>query len=203
MASAGNESSRFHDLPSVVVAGFDLPAESLVPSARPAPDDSDSAGADDRVLGRHFEVSDWAGSEPAVREWETARRTLPRVGDEVLGYRLVQELGRGAFGRVFLAEEIALAGRLVAVKVSRSREDESQTLAQLQHTHIVPIYSAHADPAAGLRMVVMPYFGGTTLDRLLEKAGLRADPGATGGTGSRRRPGPTLHRSGWPWALWP
>jgi serine/threonine protein kinase/Tfp pilus assembly protein PilF len=180
MAPATDQSTGADNLPSVVLNGFDLPAESLARSARSTPYDSDSAGADVRVLGRLFDVSDWAGSEPVVRQWETARRTLPRAGDEVMGYRLVQELGRGAFGRVFLAEEIALAGRLVAVKVSQSPDDESQTLAQLQHTHIVPIYSAHADPAAGLRMVVMPYFGGTTLDQLLEKAGLRVDPGATG-----------------------
>jgi tetratricopeptide (TPR) repeat protein len=79
-----------------------------------------------------------------------------------------------------LAEQIALAGRRVALKISRAKGDESQTLAQLQHTHIVPVYSAHVDPASGLQLLVMPYFGGTTLERLLEKAGLQADRHATG-----------------------
>src|SRR5262249_39234291 len=40
-----------------------------------------------------------------------------RIGDEVAGFHLVLELGRGAFARVFLAEEVNLGRRLVAVKV--------------------------------------------------------------------------------------
>jgi serine/threonine protein kinase/tetratricopeptide (TPR) repeat protein len=119
-------------------------------------------------------------SEPPPAEQPSRDHALPRAGEEFMGFRLVRELGRGAFARVFLAEQLALAGRRVAVKISRARSDESQTLAQLQHTHIVPIYSAHVDRAAGLRMVVMPYFGGTTLDRLLQRAGAKFDPRATG-----------------------
>jgi eukaryotic-like serine/threonine-protein kinase len=93
---------------------------------------------------------------------------LPEVGAQVFGFRLCHELGRGSFARVFLAEQISLAGRPVVVKVSAIDGDEPQTLAQLQHTHIVPIYSVHEDEAAGLRVVCMPYFGGASLSRILE-----------------------------------
>src|SRR5262249_36449977 len=44
---------------------------------------------------------------------------------------------------------------------------EPQTLARLQHTHIVPIHSSRADPATGLHLLCMPYFGRVTLARLL------------------------------------
>jgi serine/threonine protein kinase/tetratricopeptide (TPR) repeat protein len=104
--------------------------------------------------------------------------SLPSVGDELFGFRLRQELGRGAFARVFLAEQAALAGRPVVVKVSAIEGEEPQTLAQLQHTHIVPIYSVHEDVPAGVRAVCMPYFGGASLSRVLQavwsetKAGL-------------------------------
>jgi serine/threonine protein kinase/lipoprotein NlpI len=93
---------------------------------------------------------------------------LPDTGDELFGFRLRDELGRGAFARVFLAEQAILAGRPVVVKVSAIEGDEPQTLAQLQHTHIVPIYSVHEDLAAGVRAVCMPYFGGASLSRVLE-----------------------------------
>jgi len=93
---------------------------------------------------------------------------LPEVGTQVFGFLLCQELGRGSFARVFLAEQIALAGRPVVVKVSAIDGDEPQTLATLQHTNIVPIYSVHEDAAAGLRVVCMPYFGGASLSRVLE-----------------------------------
>src|SRR5438552_3550693 len=82
--------------------------------------------------------------------------------------RLCRELGRGSYARVFLAEQQKLASRPVVVKVSAIDGDEPQTLAQLQHTHIVPIYSVHEDGPAGLRLVCMPYFGGASLSRVLE-----------------------------------
>jgi serine/threonine protein kinase/tetratricopeptide (TPR) repeat protein len=56
----------------------------------------------------------------------------------------------------------------VVVKVSAIEGEEPQTLAQLQHTNIVPIYSVHEDPRAGVRAVCMPYFGGASLSRVLE-----------------------------------
>jgi serine/threonine protein kinase/Flp pilus assembly protein TadD len=93
---------------------------------------------------------------------------LPSVQDELFGFRLRQELGYGAFARVFLADQIDLASRPVVLKVSAICGNEPQTLAQLQHTHIVPIYSLHDDARAGLRAVCMPYFGGAPLGRVLQ-----------------------------------
>jgi serine/threonine protein kinase/Flp pilus assembly protein TadD len=94
---------------------------------------------------------------------------LPGPGDAVFGFRLRHELGRGAFARVFLADQADLAGRPVVLKVSAIDGDEPQTLAQLQHTHIVPIYSVHEDAALGLRAVCMPFFGGASLSQVLER----------------------------------
>jgi serine/threonine protein kinase/Tfp pilus assembly protein PilF len=105
---------------------------------------------------------------------------LPSIGDEVFGFRLRRELGRGSFARVFLAEQIALAGRPVVVKVSAIDGDEPQTLAQMQHTHIVPLYSVHEDAAAGLRIVCMPYFGGASLSRVLQFLWTGDDPPTRG-----------------------
>ena len=62
---------------------------------------------------------------------------------------------------MFLAQQGELADRLVALKVSTEMQTESDTLAQLQHTNIVPIYSVHR--TGQMQAVCMPYFGGTTL----------------------------------------
>ncbi len=97
--------------------------------------------------------------------------TLPEVGTEFLGFRLVAELGRGAFGRVYLAQQGDLANRPVALKISTEIQGESQMLARLQHTHIVPIYSFHR--AGPLQAVCMPYFGSTTLADILRDLGTR------------------------------
>jgi serine/threonine protein kinase/tetratricopeptide (TPR) repeat protein len=89
------------------------------------------------------------------------RDSLPEAGDRFLDFRLRQELGRGAFGRVFLAEQEPMAGRPVALKVTADALGETNALAQLQHTNIVPIYSVHR--RGPLHAVCMPYLGSTTL----------------------------------------
>ena len=93
--------------------------------------------------------------------------SFPRSGETIAGFRLVEELGRGSFARVFLASERQLADRSVALKVSRTGSREPQTLARLQHTHIVPVYSYRTDRATGLHLLCMPFFGKVTLARLL------------------------------------
>src|SRR6185369_15690404 len=41
----------------------------------------------------------------------------PELGETLLGFRLLAELGRGSFARVYLASQPSLGGRLVAVKL--------------------------------------------------------------------------------------
>src|SRR5205807_5897719 len=91
---------------------------------------------------------------------------MPAAGTDLFGFKILAEIGRGAFGRVYLARQRDLASRYVALKVSPDILGESQTLAQLQHTNIVPIYSVHR--ASPFQAVCMPYFGSTTLADLLK-----------------------------------
>ncbi|WP_235963347.1 protein kinase domain-containing protein [Tautonia rosea] len=95
----------------------------------------------------------------------------PRTGEQLAGFRIVGELGRGAFARVYLAEQENLADRQVALKVSNQPVgEESQLLARLQHSHIVPIHSVHEDLSSGLHLICMPYLGGANLAQVLEAA---------------------------------
>jgi serine/threonine protein kinase/Tfp pilus assembly protein PilF len=107
-------------------------------------------------------------SEPTVAQrLAKALTTLPEAGQDFLGFQLVEVLGQGAFGRVYLARQGELADRYVALKVATDVVGESQTLAQLQHTNIVPIHSIHrADP---FQAVCMPYLGSTTLADVLDE----------------------------------
>jgi eukaryotic-like serine/threonine-protein kinase len=109
-------------------------------------------------------------SAPADETSDGAR--WPQAGTEFAGFRLVEELGRGAFGRVFRAAQGDLAGRPVALKVGIGLFPESQTLARLQHTNIVPIHSVHR--LGLLQAVCMPFLGRTTLVRVIE--GMRDQP---------------------------
>ncbi len=111
-------------------------------------------------------------SAPSESRGSSPHFSLPEVGDKLFGFRFLHELGRGSFARVFLATQDDLASRPVVLKVSNLAGDEPQTMAMLQHTHIVPIYSVHEDKRAGLRAVCMPYFGGASLSAVLKEAGV-------------------------------
>lgn len=82
---------------------------------------------------------------------------LPESGDSFLEFRLTAELGRGASGRVFLAEQETLSNRHVVLKVTPRETIEHRTLARLDHPNIVPILSVHHDESSGLHAVCMPY----------------------------------------------
>jgi serine/threonine protein kinase/Flp pilus assembly protein TadD len=99
---------------------------------------------------------------------------FPAVGETLGEFRVLAELGQGGRGRVYLAEETFLAGRLVVLKASPVGDREHLSLARLQHTHIVPLYSARDFPERGLRLLCMPCLGGATLEQLLRH--LRAVP---------------------------
>jgi serine/threonine protein kinase len=105
---------------------------------------------------------------------------FPEAGEALGDFLLLAELGRGAQARVFLAAQLSLGGRLVVLKVAPPQAEEHLSLARLQHTHIVPLYSAQDHPAHGLRALCMPYFGGATLCQLLEAVRPRLPAQRTG-----------------------
>jgi serine/threonine protein kinase/Flp pilus assembly protein TadD len=113
------------------------------------------------------------GTFVARGDWRSTRAivALPEVGDRFLGFRLVGDLGHGSFGRVYLAHQGDLADRTVVLKVTADRHDEARTLAQLQHDHIVPVYSRHRQGV--LRAVCMPYLGSVTLRDVLDDLKVR------------------------------
>lgn len=89
------------------------------------------------------------------------------IGKEVRGYRLKEEIGVGAFGAVYRAEQ-TIIGREVAIKIIlpqfashpdfiRSFEAEAQLVARLEHIHIVPLFDYWRDPdGAYLVMRLLP-----------------------------------------------
>jgi serine/threonine protein kinase/Tfp pilus assembly protein PilF len=97
---------------------------------------------------------------------ERAEPSFPLSGEDWGDFHLKDELGSGAQGRVFLATQRSLADRFVVLKFTPRVGGEHLSLARLQHTHIVPLYFVEDDKCRNLRALAMPYFGGTTLDRL-------------------------------------
>ena len=92
---------------------------------------------------------------------------MPAIGDFLLHFRVVGNLGEGAFGRVFLAEQTDLSNRRVALKLTPDENAEPQMLAELQHANIVPINSVHR--FGTMQIICMPYHGSTTLKHVIDE----------------------------------
>lgn len=160
-APSNDSDSGIDGLPTAHVAvrptPINIPAPYAIPVAThplavtPAP-----------LSGLRFPQSEWSGND----EFETpSSRRAPRIGDTIFGFKLIGELGRGAFARVYLAEQEALANRPVALKVTLRPTREAERLARLQHTNIVPVYSVHDE--GSVQVICMPFLGRVTIADLI------------------------------------
>ncbi len=125
----------------------------------------------DEVVCRHPQ---WKEELQAMLECDRLLRpsgmvtSYPEVGEALGPFLLLALLGQGGSGRTFLATDPTLANRPVVVKVVPDDQEEHLALAQLRHTHIVPLFSEHSFPERNLRGLCMPYLGGTTLLQVFE-----------------------------------
>ena len=92
-------------------------------------------------------------------------------------YRILEKLGAGGMGEVYLAEDTTL-NRKVAIKfiqpssaandeANRRLFREARAAARLDHPNICAIYEVGEE--AGIRFIVMQYVEGVTLDRRIKK----------------------------------
>ena len=101
--------------------------------------------------------------------------TLP----EVRGYSVIEEIGRGGMGAVYLARQESLGGRRVALKLlpgaagmpGRARERflaEARTLAKVRHPHVVTVHDVIESNSSCA--YAMEWVDGASLARLIERA---------------------------------
>jgi len=109
------------------------------------------------------------------------------IGQTLNHYRVLDRLGRGGMGEVFLAEDMKL-GRKVALKIlqhdvardpdrRRRFEGEARAIAALHHPNIVTIYSVEEAPSrgpgqAGLPFITMELVDGSPLAAIIPAGGL-------------------------------
>ena len=97
------------------------------------------------------------------------------VGETLDDFDLLALLGKGGVCPCFPARQRSM-GRLVALKVSADSGSEPQTLAQLDHPHVVRIYDQRLLRDKAIRLLYMQYVSGGTLQAAAELA--RATPDA-------------------------
>ena len=109
------------------------------------------------------------------------------IGQTLNHYRVLERLGSGGMGEVFVAEDTKL-GRKVALKILRQEvardadrrrrfEGEARAIAALHHPNIVTIYSVEEAPStvsgqAGIPFITMELVGGSPLTAIIPAGGL-------------------------------
>ncbi len=103
------------------------------------------------------------------------------VGSRIGSYKLLQEVGHGGFGTVYMADQEAPVRRRVAVKVLNLGMDtraviarfeaERQALAMMDHPHIAKVFDAGATPA-GRPYFVMELVAGDPITVYADREGL-------------------------------
>jgi len=96
-------------------------------------------------------------------------------------YRVIRRLGQGGMGTVFLAEQIGVGNRPVALKVLNRKllddpdflmrfQNEAGSTGRIHHANVVTIYeSAQADD--GTPYIAMEYLEGESLREVLQRRG--------------------------------
>ena len=108
---------------------------------------------------------------------------LELKGEPLRGYRLLEQIGEGAFGVVFRATQPQI-GREVAIKAVapefanhpdfvRRFDREAQIVAKLEHPHIVPLYDYWREPDAAY--LVMRFLRGGSVEDLLRSGPLEPE----------------------------
>jgi len=112
---------------------------------------------------------------------------LELEGEPLRGYRLLEQVGEGAFGVVYRATQPQI-GREVAIKAVppelanhpdfvRRFEREAQIVARLEHPHIVPLYDYWREPDAAY--LVMRFLRGGSVEQLLRKEPIEPERAAS------------------------
>ncbi|HLK66346.1 MAG TPA: protein kinase [Bryobacteraceae bacterium] len=132
----------------------------------------------ERLLRAAFTCAPSFLEQPAADFHSSSPRKLPeRIGP----YRIIDELGSGGMGVVYLGEDEKLKRR-VAIKVLRARSADDEEMqnrlrwdalkaAELQHPNIVTVHEVGSD--GDTSYVVMEYIAGKSLGRMIPKRGMK------------------------------
>ena len=98
----------------------------------------------------------WDETVPPEIEVELARVKPEEGGERIGNYKLLQQIGQGGFGIVWMAEQIEPVRRRVALKIIKLGmdtkeviarfEQERQALAMMDHPNIAKVFDAGVTP---------------------------------------------------------
>ena len=102
-----------------------------------------------------------------------------KPGDRVLDFQVERFIGKGTFGRVYLANDLTL-DRQCALKVTVDQGSEGRVLARLNHPGIVHVYREQS--LRGKKLLAMQFVDGQSLASWVRDTHAQPDP-AVGASG--------------------
>jgi WD40 repeat protein/serine/threonine protein kinase len=152
--------------------------------ARACADDPELERLIRELLAKHAATHDSA-TETELLDPTTHARIQPEEAGQSIGpYKLIQQLGEGGFGVVWMAEQEAPVRRRVALKIIKLGmdtreivarfEQERQALAVMEHPHIAKVFDAGATPT-GRPFFVMELVDGRRINDFCDEAQLSTD----------------------------
>lgn len=94
----------------------------------------------------------------------------PAAGEKFGEFDILENLGQGSVGRVYLARQQRFGDRVVVLKVSPHQGPrEGRLLGRLRHPNIVPVHWGEASADNSMGYILMPFLGKSTLQDFLEQ----------------------------------
>ena len=130
----------------------------------------------DRLLAAQVHAGSFLEHPAAEAEATVGRPDRESLGKQIGAYKLLQEIGEGGFGVVYMAEQMEPVRRKVALKMIKPGMDsrevvarfeaERQALAMMDHPNIAKVLDA-GTTESGRPYFVMELIKGLPIDRLL------------------------------------
>jgi serine/threonine protein kinase/tetratricopeptide (TPR) repeat protein len=121
------------ELDDVFCAALELasPAERAAYLDHACGDDRDARRRVERLLAAHSQAGNFLGAGPAVIA-ATTDLPAPAIGTMIGPYKLLQQIGEGGMGTVFMAEQQHPVQRKAALKVIKPGMDSRQVIARFE-----------------------------------------------------------------------
>jgi serine/threonine protein kinase/tetratricopeptide (TPR) repeat protein len=132
----------------------------------------------DRLLAQHEHAGEFLESSPLALSATVDRAVTEGPGSIIGPYKLLQQIGEGGMGTIYMAEQTRPVRRLVALKIIKPGMDsarviarfeaERQALALMDHPHIARVLDA-GTTASGRPYFVMELVKGTPITQYCDE----------------------------------